>query len=421
MNMIQLAWKSLKHRMFATLATIFSIVLSLVLLLSIERIRRSVQENFTQTVSGVDLIVGARTGSLQLVLYSVFNIGQATNNISYDNYNKIKNRPEVEWTIPYSLGDGHKGYRVVATNNDFFKYYQFRSQQKIELADGNIFNSYFDVVLGAEVAQVLNYNVGDKIVLVHGSTTGDSFQSHDDKPFVVSGIMKPTGTAIDRSLYISLEGMEAIHIDWQSGAAPAVGKEIKVDQIKPDMLVPKAITSFFLKAQRKTQILKLQRDITVDDTEALLAVIPGVVLSELWQSLSQIEFVLKLISALVLTVGLIGMMISLISSMNERRREIAILRSVGATQTTVSKIILFEIVVLLLTSLLLSVLVKVVSEIALGPWLQKKWGLFLSSPLFSATDLMILIGTVLFGLIFSIGPILVFRSRSLKDGLSVKL
>lgn len=421
MTMIQLALKSLKHRIFATTATLFSIVLSLVLLLSIERIRRSVEENFTQTVSGVDLIVGARTGSLQLVLYSVFNIGQATNNISYENYNKIKNRPEVDWTIPYSLGDGHKGYRVVATNNDFFKYYQYRNHQNIELLEGQVFAGYFDVVLGAEAAQVLKYKVGDKIVLVHGSTTGDSFQSHDDKPFKVVGIMKPTGTAIDRSMYISLEGMEAIHIDWKSGAAPEKGHEIKIDDIKPEMLVPHAITSFFLKTKSKIQILKLQREITEDDTEAMLAVIPGVVLSELWQSLSQIEFVLKLISALVLVVGLIGMMISLVSSMNERRREIAILRSIGATQSIVSRIVLFEVMVLLFGSVLISSSLKLILELVLGSWLQKKWGLFLSSPMFSTIDLAVLFGTVAFGLVFSIGPILIFRKRSLKDGLSVKL
>jgi len=421
MTMIQLALKSLRHRMFATTATLFSIVLSLVLLLSIERIRRSVEENFTQTVSGVDLIVGARTGSLQLVLYSVFNIGQATNNMSYDNYNKIKNRPEVEWTIPYSLGDGHKGYRVVATNNDFFKYYQFRNHQNIEIIEGQTFSGFFDVVLGAEVARVLKYAVGDKIVLVHGSTTGDSFQSHDDKPFKVVGIMKPTGTAIDRSMYVSLEGMEAIHIDWKSGAAPEKGREIKIDDIKSEMLVPQSITSFFVKTKSKIQILKLQREITEDDTEALLAVIPGVVLSELWQSLSQIEFVLKLISVLVLIVGLIGMMISLVSSMNERRREIAILRSIGATQSTVSKIVLFEVMVLLLASVMVGSSFKLILELILGPWLQKKWGLFLSSPMFSTIDILVLSGTVIFGLIFSIGPILIFRKRSLKDGLSVKL
>jgi len=420
MRFINLALYSLKHRYFATVATVFSITLSLILLLSVERIRRSVEDSFTQTISGVDLIVGARTGSLQLVLYSVFNIGQATNNISYDNYEKIKNRPEIEWTIPYSLGDGHRGYRVVATDNNFFKHYKYRSQQNIGLAMGRTFEGYFDVVLGAEVARTLNYNLNDEIVLVHGSTTGDSFQKHDDKPFKVVGIMSPTGTAIDRSLYISLEGMEAIHIDWQSGAAPIDGAEIQISEIKPEMLKPKTLTSFFLKSKNKIQILKLQREITNEESEALLAVIPGVVLSELWRSLSQIENVLKIISALVMVVGLIGMMIALITSLNERRREMAILRSIGAGLTHITQLVLFEVLIVLGISIMISSFFKITFEVLFSDYIQKKWGLFLTDPMFSVVDMTLLLSAIILGLLFSVIPILIFKNKSLKDGLTVK-
>lgn len=420
MNLIKLAFKSLKYRSFATGATVFSLVLSLILLLSVERIRRSVQDSFTQTISGVDLIVGARTGSLQLVLYSVFNIGQATNNISYENYKKIAERPEVDWTIPYSLGDGHKGYRVVATNNDFFKHYQFRSNQSIEFKSGQGLNGYFDVVLGSEVAENLKYDLNSNIVLVHGSTTGDSFQDHKDKPFKVVGIMQPTGTALDRSLYISLEGMEAIHIDWQSGAAPQEGHGIRAEDIKPEMVKPQTITSFFLRSKSKIQILKLQREITNEESEALLAVIPGVVLNELWQSLSQIETILKLISGLVMVVGLIGMMIALITSLNERRREMAILRSLGAGFSDITKLVLLEVLIILVGSIALSSIFKILFELILGGFLQKKYGLFLTSPIFSVVDFSMMAATVVFGVIFSIIPILIFKNKSLKDGLAVK-
>ena len=151
MNWLLLAWKSLKNRKLATVMTIFSMMISLVLLMSVERIRRAAESGFTQSVSGVDLIVGARSGSLQIVLYSVFNLGQATNNVSIETYNEIKSRPEVDWTIPYSLGDGHRGFRVVATNKDFFKYYRYRSQEKISFNQGTEFNDYFDVVIGSEL------------------------------------------------------------------------------------------------------------------------------------------------------------------------------------------------------------------------------------------------------------------------------
>ncbi|MFN3453585.1 MAG: ABC transporter permease [Pseudobdellovibrio sp.] len=420
MSLLKLALKSVRHRWFSTLATVFSLTLSLLLLFSVERVQRSLKESFTQTVSGVDLIVGARTGSLQLVLYSVFNIGQATNNISYENYQKIAARHEVEWTIPYSLGDGHKGYRVVATDNNFFKHYRYRSQQNIELQEGRTLEGYFDVVLGAEVAKSLNYKIGDKIILVHGSTTGDSFQSHEDKPFTIVGIMKPTGTALDRSLYISLQGMEAIHIDWKTGAAPSPEQVITVDKITSEMVKPQAITSFFLKTKNRIQVLNLQREITNDTGEALLAVIPGVVLSELWQSLSQVEVVLKIISSLVMVVGLIGMMIALLTSLNERRREIAILRSLGAKTSVVAKLIIFEVSFILTFSILVSALMKIVLEFILSDYLKQRFGLFLSTPLFSIADIFIMVVMFGAGLVFSIAPVIAFRYRSLKDGLAVK-
>jgi putative ABC transport system permease protein len=240
---LTLALKSLANRRFSTVLTVFSITLSLVLLMSVERIKRAAEDGFTQSVSGVDLIVGARSGPLQIVLYTVFNIGQATQNVSMESYEEIKALPEVEWTIPYSLGDGHKGFRVVATNSDFFRHYQFRAKEKIEFSAGGELKGLFDVVIGADVAQSLGYQLGSAVVVAHGVTTGIGIQSHDDKPFQVVGIMKPTGTPLDRALYISLEAMEAIHVDWQSGSAPSEDKKIQTEQLTAEMLKPKTITS----------------------------------------------------------------------------------------------------------------------------------------------------------------------------------
>ena len=242
MTWLKLAVKSLNNRKLSTVLTVFSMTLSLVLLMSVERIKRAAQDGFTQSISGVDLVVGARSGSLQVILYSVFNIGQATQNVSIESYNDIKSRPEVEWAVPYSLGDGHRGFRVVATTADFFKYYQFRQSEKIQLSDGQVFSGFLDAVIGADVAKTLNYKVGDPIVVAHGVTSGPAIQEHDDKPFKVVGIMKPTGTALDRSIYISLEGMEAIHIDWQTGSAPSEDKQIKAEELTAEMLEPKTVT-----------------------------------------------------------------------------------------------------------------------------------------------------------------------------------
>lgn len=416
-----IAWKSLQNRRLATFLTVLSMTLSLVLLMVVERVQRAAYDGFTQTVSGVDLIVGARSGPLQLVLYSVFNMGQATQNVSMESYNEIRSKPEVDWTIPYSLGDGHRGFRVVATNIDFFKHYQFRSKEKIQLDSGKTFENLFDVVIGADVARTLNYQVGSPVVVAHGSTTGDAIQKHEDKPFQVVGIMKPTGTPLDRALYISLEAMEAIHLDWQSGSAPAKGKEIEAQQISPEMVKPRAITSFFLRTKNRIDTLRLQRWINEYKDEPLLAAIPGVVLSELWQTLSSIEQVLKGISFLVMAVGLMSMLIALMTSLNERRREMSILRALGASLKHVLGLIMLETFLLSGLAIILACVTKVTLEILLGPWVQSHYGLYLQSPTFSSTEVVYMVIMMLSALLISFIPAISAMKSALKDGLSLKI
>lgn len=417
----QLAWKSLKNRKFSTVLTVFSMMLSLVLLMTVERVKRAAEDGFTQSISGIDLVVGARSGPLQIILYSVFNIGQATQNVSIESYDEIRKRPEVQWTIPYSLGDGHKGFRVVATNQDFFRYYQFRSKEKIEFSEGRIFKDYFDVVIGTDVAKKLGYNVGSEVVVAHGVTSGIAIQQHDDKPFHVVGIMKPTGTALDRALYISLEAMEAIHIDWQSGSAPGKDKQIKAEQLKSEMLKPKTITSFFLRTNSRIEILRLQRWINEYKEEPLLAVIPGVVLSEMWTSLSIVEKVLKTISFLVMVVGLISMLISIMTSLNERRREMAILRALGASLKNVVGLILIETTLLSFSAVFFSCAIKIILELLFGPWLQSNYGLYLQAPIFSFNEVLYLVIMLVSSLLISFIPAVKAMRSALKDGLSLKL
>lgn len=423
MNLFSLAFKSIRHRSFATTATIFSIVLSLLLLFTVERVRRSVEDSFTQTVSGVDLIVGARTGSLQLVLFSVFNIGQVTNNISYDRYDKIHHNPDVDWTIPISLGDGHKGFRVVGTTTEFFEHYQVRSNEHLRILNGAIFDSASEVVLGAEVAETLKYKLGDKIVVAHGSTEGDSFEEHADNPMTVVGILDATGTAVDRSLYVSLAAMDHMHDEHKEGETSeehAKHEKEESHEGHDHEHHPQAITSFFVKLKSKTRILSMQREITENKDEALLAVMPSAVLSDLWKSLSKIEFVLKLISTLVMVVGLIGMVIALMTSLNERRREMAILRSLGAGFSHLAKLVFLEVVLILGLSIIVSAVLKVVLELAFAGFLAKKFGLYLSGSYFSTMDITMMVATFVVGLIFALGPIMIFKNKSLKDGLAVK-
>lgn len=205
-----LALKSLWHRRLTAGLTVLAVAVGVAALTSVERVRAGAQATFANTISGADLIVGARGGPMHLVLYSVFGIGEPTNNISWESYRAIASRPEVAWTIPLSLGDAHRGYRVLGTNAGYFEHYRFGQGNRLRFAAGAMFASDRDAVLGAEVADALGYGLGDSIIVSHG--IGDtSFQHHDDNPFRVVGVLARTGTPVDRTVHVTLGGIRAMH------------------------------------------------------------------------------------------------------------------------------------------------------------------------------------------------------------------
>jgi putative ABC transport system permease protein len=421
MIFVTLALKSLWNRKLTAFLTIASVALSLALLLSVERTQRSAQEGFTQSVSQVDLLVGARTGPLNLILYTVFNMGNASNNISWESYQDLKKHPTVAWTIPYSLGDGHRGFRVVATDENFYEHYHFRGDKKVELREGQPALGIWDVVIGSDVEAKLKYKMGDPVVVAHGVTRGEAIQMHDDKPFRISGILKPTGTAIDQSLYISLYGMEAIHIDWQTGAAPTKDKAVPQSQITKEKLPIHQITAFFLRTQTRIETLQLQRDINNYKDEPLMAIIPGATLSDLWRGLSQIERVLKVISLMVMAVGLASMVSSLLASLNERRREMAILRAVGAPPSKITFLLVFESGLITVLGILLGLAIELSGFFILESWLEEKFGFYSVGAVVTSTDFIYMGATLLVGILVGLIPALQATRLALKDGLSVRV
>ena len=309
---LKLIFKSLQTRWFSTLLTVISIGLSVALLLGVERAREGARNSFTQSISGVNLIVGKKGGSLNLLLYTVFRLGSPTENLSYETFEKISKNEDIEYVIPYSLGDSYKGYRVVGTDDRFFKYFQYGDKRNIKFARGRGFKDVFDVVLGSSVAEETRHRLGKKIILAHGDDVGQ-FQNMTTVLFKVVGALKPTGTPVDRSVYISLKGMTAMHIGWDSGTFNTAKKQEVDDDIKVE-----EITAFFVKTKSPFATLGLQRDLNEYKEEPLTAIIPGIVLSELWQSLSYVETTLKWISLLVVIVGLVTMLIAIYNTRSPR-------------------------------------------------------------------------------------------------------
>ncbi len=487
MVILDLALKSLRNRAFSTSLTVGSIALSVALMIGVENVRMGMRESFSNTISQTDLIVGTKGGTIQLLLYSVFGLGSPTENVSWEAYRQWAEHPAVAWTIPYSLGDSHRGFRVIGTNQDFHRHYRYRGGQEIALAEGRANVDLFDVTLGADVAAELNYALGDEIAVTHG--LGEvGFLNHDHMPFTVVGVLAKTFTPVDRAIYVSLEGMEAIH--WEGGAPPASddehvhdetdaataddghvhdeadaataddghdeeadaataddghdeetdtataddehvhdeadeataddGHDEAVDFSIEDVEV-RQVTSFFVGMTSRRDVLQLQRQINDFENEPMMAVIPGVALNEMWQGLGYAETGLRLVTIFVVLVGLLGMLVSLYTSLNERRREMAILRAVGAGPNRIVSLLVLESVCLSAAGAIGGLALVYMLLSAGQSFVEAQVGLYIPIRPPGSIEFLYLAAVVTAGFVMGFVPALKAYRTALHDGLSVRV
>jgi putative ABC transport system permease protein len=418
-HLVVLAARSALNRRLTLGLTLVSVALSVTMLLGVVRVRQEARDSFAQSVSGTDLIVGARTSPVQLMLYAVFRIGEATNNIRWQSYQALAGHPEVAWSIPLSLGDSHHGFPVLGTSTAYFEHFRYGPSQDLRFAAGKPFADVFDAVLGAQVAEQLGYRLGDRITLSHGMG-GVGLAEHADKPFTVVGILAGTGTPVDRTVHISLEAMEAIHLDWQGGA-PLPGFRIPPEFVRKFDLRPKEITAALVGLKSRAAVFKMQRYINDYAPEPLLGVLPGVALDQLWQVVGIAERTLLAVSAMVVVVGLTGLTAVVLASLGERRRELAILRSVGARPSDVFLLLTAEGLFVTVLGASLGVLLLSVLTALLGPFAQSHFGLAIQPKWVSAEESILLTSVVGVGLCASLVPGYRAYRISLADGLMPRL
>jgi putative ABC transport system permease protein len=439
-----IARASLWNRRFSVGLTIFTVAISVALLLTVERVRVETRQSFASTISGTDLIVGARTGPVQLLLYSVFRIGDATSNIRYRSFEELAALPQVAWAVPIALGDSHRGFRVLGTTPAYFEHFRYGNKRALVLDQGVAFADLHEAVLGAEVADRLGYRVGDAIVIAHGTGNRD-IMTHDDQPFRVVGILARSGTPVDRTLHVSLQSLEAIHADWQHGvripqrrspAAEASAHEHEHEHEHEDAhgdggrdvhaapakaALPQTVTAIFVGLKNRAAAFTLQRQINSYTGEPLLAIMPAMTLAQLWSLVGVAESALMLVAVAVVVAGLLGMTTALVTTLNERRREMAILRALGARPWQVAALLLIESGSIALAGCLLGTLVVMALLALLAPWLSAQFGLLLHPLAFTLRELVLLLAILAGGLVAGLLPALLAWRRSLADGLTIRI
>ncbi len=420
MIVLKLAWQSVLNRKFTTILTILSIAVSVVLILGVEKVRSGARVSFANTISGTDLIVGSRSGDVQLLLYSIFHIGDATSNITWKTVEDIKRRNEVDWLVPIALGDSHRGYRVVGTSQDYFTRFRYRRNIKLDFTDGEPFQDLFEAVIGSEIAKILKYKVGDEIILAHGTGPVKLNKEHGNTPFRISGILSKSGTPSDRAVLVSMEAIEAIHVGWETGNFQKDSVQQSPENLRKMKLHPKAATALYVGLKSRMQTFSLQRWINSYPEEAITGVLPGVAFGQLWALIGNVETALLIISSMVVFVAILGMLISIMASLNERRREMAILRAIGASPIEIFTLLAFEALTLSILGIIVGFVSVFGAMLLLQPFLENITGLFIEIATPSWREIVILGIILMASIVAGIIPAIRAYLTSLSDGLMIK-
>jgi len=324
MSIFAIVFRSLRQHLLSTLVTAVSVALAGGLLLTVWVVKTQSQAAFTGVNAGFDAVLGARGSPLQLVLNSIFHLEASPGNVEWQDFLDIQNNPDVELAVPLAVGDNFHGWRIVGTTPDLFNASEYAPGKKFELyPGGKWFNPVRrEAVVGSFAAEKLKLKVGDKFHPFHGLIY-DEHKQHAET-YVVVGRLKPSNTPADRVIWIPLEGIQRM-----SGHDPANATEVSSVLVK--LKADSALAGF----QLDTFYNKQGRRLT-------FAWPIGRVMAELFSKIDWFDRVLTLVAWLVALVATSSILASIYNSMNERRRELAILRALGARRVTVFTVIVLE-------------------------------------------------------------------------------
>ncbi len=371
--------------------------------------------------------MGARGSDLGLLLYTAFQIGDAAPSMRWSSFLDVQADARTQWAVPISLGDSHRGYRVIATTSDYFDFVRTGRDRPLAFkAKAPSLLSGFGVVLGSDVARALDYELGDAIAIQHGlASAGD--RSHETQPFIVTGILAATGTPIDYSLLLHTRAFEAIHEGW-NGSVP--GRAITrhdgatdrtVIDLSGDEFEPSRLTAVYVGLKSKRRIFQFVE--TIEDrrrTEPLTAVLPGITLSQLWLLLGSAERALLTFSVLIVLAALAGQMTLLVATLDLRRREIAIYRAMGAQPLAIAGLLVVEAVLISLAAALSGLVLTLLGTWVAGQVLGGTLKLDLNAVMVTIRQGQALLAFIGVSAVTGLVPAFLAYRSSLQDGMRAR-
>lgn len=350
MNLFKLSWKYLIFNPLSTGLNVLLLAMGLAIITVLLLIQDQIQRKMTQDAAGIDLVVGAKGSPLQLILSSVYHIDFPTGNIALDEANKLTRNRLVKSIIPLALGDNFEGFRIVGTNHDYLKLYES------ELASGDLWQFPFEVVLGAEVAGKTGLKVGDQFEGSHGISVGS--HAHEEHAFRVVGVLKSNGSVQDRLVLTSIETIwythdEADTVDSDHHASDLRNEKITVSGF-PKTELPRELTSLLIRFRNPMAVIQLPRQI--NSGTSMQAASPSFEMLRLFELLGVGVSLLQGLAIVLIGISGLGIFIALYNSLKERKYDLAILRTMGASRIQLVVLIFLEGIMLTFMGAVLGVL-----------------------------------------------------------------
>ncbi len=330
--------RSLSQHALSTVVTAFAIALASGLVMSVFVIQQQTYKAFTGGDVGFDAVLGARGSQLQLVLNTIFHLETSPGNIPYTLYQEVVKNPKVDLAIPYAVGDNYQGFRIVGTTEEIFTKFEYQRGKKFEVESGGKFfdSKQKEAVIGSFVASQTGLKVGDVFQPYHGLIFSEDAKHNDD--YKVVGVLKNTNSPSDRVIWIPIEGIYRM----KGHVLRGTGENYKAKEGEEIPDEAKEVSAVMLKLKSPQAGISLAQTVNNQGKVATLAFPIGRTMAELFNKIGWINRVLELVAYLVVIVAAFSILASIYNSINERRREFAILRALGAKRTTVFSVIILE-------------------------------------------------------------------------------
>lgn len=399
MTLLWIVLRSLRQHALSSGVTVLVCALASGLVLSVFSLERQARNAFTADV-GFDGVLGARGSQLQLVLNAVFHLETSPGNIPWSLYQEIKNTPGVELAVPYAVGDNYGGYRIVGTTNELFDEWTFGEGKSLQVGPGQVF---FDpdrreAVLGSQAAKGTRLELGSVFQPVHGFSASGTFVHQTD--YRVVGVLEPTGTPLDRVIFIPIEGIFRMdgHVLRGTGEDYVPDMELEI----PDE--HKEVSSVLLKLSNMRRARTLSEQYNRQGDVATLAAPIAMVMTEIFDKLGRAVLILRAVAFLVVIEGALAILAALWNTMNERRREFAILRALGARRRTVFSAIVLEATAIAVVGATLGYLLYGLVGLAAAEYLRTEVGILLEVFAWQPVFALVLPGAALLGAIAGLLP-----------------